>query len=467
MSEVLATSRKITLTDVGELLVPIDAEPDAASARRYGLLIFCAGEAQLRLLDDGASVVIGRHEPAEVLVRDGSVSRQHARFIRCKDEVWVEDLDSRHGTFLGGRAIKREKMAPFDEVAIGTVRIVLAATAATAHEYGQDGRHDHDEIVICNASMQRLYADAACAARGRLPVLVLGETGVGKEHVAQAIHRRSSRSDKPFIAVNCAAIAPSLLESTLFGHERGAFTGASQRGLGVFERAHGGMLFLDEIGDLGASAQVALLRAIETQKITRLGSASEIKVDVHVISATHCDLQAMVEEGTFRGDLFFRLNGVCFDVPPLRRRTDEIEPLARFFLAKACREWNLGRRELSPDALAALRRCTWPGNVRQLRYALERAALLTSGALITSADLPDYVASDDARAERMPGFAAFDAELGLRSQLKHYERALLDEALRRAGGDRKAAAKLLRIPLRTLFRRLRAIATPDEDACRS
>src|SRR5262249_21820527 len=163
--------------------------------------------------------------------------------------------------------------------------------------------------------------------------------------------------------INCAAIAPSLLESTLFGHERGAFTGANQRSLGVLERAHGGTLFLDEVGDLPASAQVALLRAIETQKFTRLGSSSEAEVDVHVMGARLCALDAMVEEGAFRDDLLFRLNGIRLDVPPLRERRDEIEPLARSFLARACREWSLQRRELTPEALEALLRCPWPGNV--------------------------------------------------------------------------------------------------------
>jgi DNA-binding NtrC family response regulator len=304
--------------------------------------------------------------------------------------------------------------------------------------------------------MQRLYADAARAARGRLPVLILGETGVGKELVARAIHRESPRRDKPLVAVNCATFTASLLESTLFGHERGAFTGATQRSPGILERAHGGTLFLDEVGDLDTSAQVALLRAIEDQKITRLGATSEIVIDVHVIAATNCDLETMVERGRFRGDLLFRLNGIRLDVPPLRERTDEIEPLARAFLERACRAWQLGQRELSPEAVEALQQCRWPGNVRQLRYAMERAALLATGALIMREDLPEYVTGSNPLPPPSITCLQFDDELGLKRQVARYERALIEAALRRAGGNRQAAAKLLRVPLRTLFRKLRS-----------
>jgi transcriptional regulator with PAS, ATPase and Fis domain len=284
----------------------------------------------------------------------------------------------------------------------------------------------------------------------------LGETGTGKEHVARTVHRESERRDKPFIAVNCAAIAPSLLEATLFGHERGAFTGAVARTAGVFERADGGVLFLDEVGDLSSSAQVALLRAIETQKICRIGSSSEIEVDVQIVAATHCDLEAMIEEETFRRDLYFRLNGIQLELPPLRERGDEIEPLVELFLAGARREWGVRARELTQEALDCLRRCAWPGNVRQLRYAIERAALLGGGEVIAAADLPSYVTTQLVATPATAAPEAAPVQLALKQELRRYERALIDEALRRAGGNRLAAAKLLRIPLRTLFRKLRA-----------
>jgi DNA-binding NtrC family response regulator len=297
------------------------------------------------------------------------------------------------------------------------------------------------------------------AAAANVPVLVLGETGVGKEHVAHALHRESPRRDRPFVVVNCAAIPASLLESTLFGHERGAFTGAAARAMGVFERASGGVLFLDEIGDLGSGAQIALLRAIETRRISRVGASLEIPVDVRIVTATHCDLEAMIEDGTFRQDLYYRLNGVALEVPPLRERQDEIAPLVQQFLLQATRDWGVRLREVTPDAMDHLRRCNWPGNVRQLRHAVERAALLATHETIGVADLPDYVVAD---AKPLAGAIATGPpilDLALRQHLRRYERALIEEALRRAGGNRQAAAALLRIPLRTLFRKVRGLGT--------
>jgi two-component system response regulator AtoC len=465
MTDARLLSRKITLTETADGIFPLDASfPAHASfaARRFGLLIFCNGEAQFKLLDDGTSVVVGRKKPSEIVVADPAVSRQHARFVRKQDEVWVEDLDSRHGTFLGSRRITRERIGAFEEVSLGEVRVMLAATRSTAPGEPDIGAIAEGEIVIESARMKRLYADVVQAARGRLPVLVIGETGTGKEHVVRAIHRASARRAKPLVAVNCAAIAPSLLESVLFGHERGAFTGAYQRSQGVFERAHGGVLFLDEVGDLANGAQVALLRALETQKFARVGGTAEISVDVQFIAATHCNLEAMVEAGTFRRDLYFRLNGIQLPLPPLRERVEEIGPLTRLFLAKACREWGLPPREISPQASDALARCAWPGNVRQLRYAVERAALLANGPLITLADLPQDVAGGlGGTSSSMPllaaaSFAGTGNDLDLRLQLKEFERRLFEEALRCAAGNRQEAAKLLRIPQRTFFRKLRA-----------
>jgi two-component system response regulator AtoC len=464
MSESPSTGRKITLAETGDLIATLDGFDDSAPQRRFGLLIFCDAEAQLKLLDEGAAVVIGRDAPSEILVDDTSVSRQHARFVRNRGEVWVEDLDSRNGTFLRGKRIERERIEPADEIEIGKVRVVLAATCSPTAPAPPDppdaGTTPHG-VVVQNPRMQRIYREVVLAARGKLPVLVLGETGTGKELIALAVHRQSDRKDQPFVAVNCAAIPATLLESTLFGHERGAFTGANGRTTGVFERANGGVLFLDEIGDLGSSAQVALLRAIETRRISRVGATSEIAIDVLLVAATHCDLEGMVEEGTFRKDLYFRLNGIQLELPPLRERPEEIEPLVQMFLADARREWGVHAREFTPEAMDMLRRCAWPGNVRQLRYAVERASLLATGDAIGIGDLPDHVSADAARPAPERAVAPI-VELALRQQLRRHERMLIDEALRRAAGNRQAAAKLLRIPLRTLFRKLRTFGLNQE-----
>jgi two-component system response regulator AtoC len=349
--------------------------------------------------------------------------------MRRKDnEVWLEDLDSCHGTSRPGT------------------------------ENASDG-----DFVLCNPRMRELFQEVARAARTDLPILVLGETGVGKEHVVRAIHSESARRDEPIVVINCAAIATSLLEATLFGHERGAFTGATSRGTGVFERAHGGLLFLDEIGDLALSAQSALLRVIETRRSSRLGSSVEIPVDVRIVAATHCDLEAMVSDGSFREDLFYRLNGIALEVPPLRDRRDEIEPLVTLFLDRASRQWNAKVREVMPEAMDRLRRAHWPGNVRQLRHTVERAALLATGERIGVADLPVSIAGRAPPPFDVPAADPTKADLALRQQLRSYERTLIAEALRRAGGNRQVAAKLLRIPLRTLFRKMRASEIVESD----
>ena len=461
MNDAPSIGRKITMTETCDLLAPA-LGPDAAAGTRFALMVFCDAEAQLRLLEEGCSVVIGREPPAEIVVHDSSVSRQHARILRKQEEVWIEDLESRNGTVVRGAKVQRQRLEAGDQVEVGRARVVLAATRPSA-DAAQAAQPETD-LVVVDGRMRAVFQDAARATRGKLPVLVLGETGTGKELVARAVHRESDRRDKPFVAINCAAIAPSLLESALFGHERGAFTGATARAEGVFERADGGVLFLDEVGDLTMSAQVALLRAIETKRIARVGGTTEVPVDVQIVSATHCDLRAMVEEKTFRRDLYFRLNGVQFDLPALRERTEEIEPMAQLFLAQARRDWGVRARSITPEALDVLRRCAWPGNVRQLRYAIERAALLGSGDTVDVADLPPTVTDDLLpRSLGTPVVRAVPVELGLKQQLRQFERALIDEALRRAGGNREAAAKLLRIPLRTLFRKLRAANSPDLD----
>jgi transcriptional regulator with PAS, ATPase and Fis domain len=416
------------------------------------------------LLEEEATVVVGRDAPCEIVVRDSSISRQHARFTMRNGEVWVEDLDSRNGTLRAGRRLQRERLEPGDEVVAGTARLVLVGTRPE-HEQEQQQKSGTDAIddhVIHNAQMKTLYEDVARISRTDVPVLILGESGSGKEHVATAVHRHGARKDGPFVIFNCAAIAPSLLEATLFGHERGAFTGAVGKSMGMFERANGGTLFLDEIGELTSSAQAALLRAVESKTICRIGASMDLPIDVRLVAATHCDLEAMVQDGTFRQDLYFRLNGIKVVVPPLRNRADEIDLLVRKFLERARREWDIRAREVHTDAMDALRVYAWPGNVRQLRHAIERAALLSKGNVIRIQDLPEYVLARDVGRKLTPDLVTDLSDLALREQLVKFERALIEEALRRTGGNRRAAARLLRIPVRTLFRKVRTAIEPND-----
>jgi DNA-binding NtrC family response regulator len=443
-------SSRVTVTASNELLVGLEP-PQVDTSRRFALLVFCDQDTQLKPLTAHAPIVLGREPPAEIVVDDPSISRQHARFVLRQGDVWVEDLDSRNGTFIGERRVREQRLEPGDEVSAGRARVVLAATRA-----GADDAPSTSGPIVQNAAMKQLYDQVKRAAQANAPVLILGETGSGKELVASALHEHGSRRDKPFVVINCGAIPAGLVESTLFGHERGSFTGAVNRAAGVFERAAGGVLFLDEIGELAAPAQAALLRAIDTRRISRVGGTREISVDVNIVAATHCDLAAMVEEGTFRQDLYFRLSGIVLEVPPLRDRVDEIEPLVRFFLQKARADWGARARDVAPDALRALAGYAWPGNVRQLQHAVERAALLGTGETIVASALPAYIFQHAASGRTPPSFDAPGVDLALRQQLRRYERALIEEALRRSAGNRQVAAKLLRIPVRTVFRRMRA-----------
>lgn len=308
--------------------------------------------------------------------------------------------------------------------------------------------------VVRSLSMHRLYGLVSRAARTTLPVLILGETGSGKELVARAVHENSPRAKGPFKAINCATLPVNLVESTLFGHERGSFTGADRRAAGLFEQAKGGSVFLDEIGELAPHAQAALLRVLELGRAVRVGGTEEVEVDVRVIAATHRDLDAMATAGEFREDLLFRLDAVSLRVPPLRERREEIGPLAELFLKAAQQRWNGIASSFSAEALVALDAYGWPGNVRQLKNVIERAAALCAHDVIQLADLqlaPRVgVLSESIESDRRK------QGLSLPARVRMYEIGLIRSALEQARGNRTVAARLLDVPRRTLTHKVRA-----------
>ncbi|MEZ4252514.1 MAG: sigma 54-interacting transcriptional regulator, partial [Polyangiales bacterium] len=255
-------------------------------------------------------------------------------------------------------------------------------------------------------------------------------------------------STAPFRAVNCAALPSTLLESTLFGHEKGAFTGATERAAGLFEQADGGTVFLDEIGELPLPAQAALLRVLETKRLVRVGGTKELEVDVRVVAATHRDLEGMVDSGTFRADLLYRLDALTLEVPPLRERVEDVAPLARSFLARARTQWDTTVVDFDDDALDALCAHDWPGNVRQLKNVVERAAAMAMGSLVTLQDLPpELVRAARAESERVAPVAP---SRSLAERVEAFERQILGEVLGQTGGNQSEAARVLRIPRRTL-----------------
>ncbi len=290
-------------------------------------------------------------------------------------------------------------------------------------------------------SMQAVYDTVRRVAAFKSTVLVTGESGTGKEIVVRAIHELSPRNQGPFIAINCAAVPAGLLESELFGHEKGAFTGAAARTVGYFEAANRGTLFIDEIGELDINLQAKLLRALETGTITPVGSPKEKAVDVRVIAATNSELQGAVEAKRFRPDLFYRLNVVRIDVPPLRDRLEDLPALVRNLLARLCQEHALAIPEVEPPALAALQHYAWPGNVRELRNTLESLLILGQKPVITEVDLPAHI-----RQGAATGKTGIDLDAA--------EKATLEKALRQTQGDRVKAAGLLNISVRTLYRKM-------------
>jgi DNA-binding NtrC family response regulator len=300
--------------------------------------------------------------------------------------------------------------------------------------------------IVLDPVMQRVYKLAAKIAESSMTVLILGETGVGKELVAEAIHRGSSRRAGPLIKLNCAALPETLLESELFGHERGAFTGADRRKQGFFEAADGGTLFLDEVGEMPPSLQAKLLRVLEGKVITRVGGTSETAVDVRVVCATHRDLQADARVGRFRQDLLFRIGGFTVAVPPLRDRRSEIVPLAELFARTAATEQHRAPPAISPEARDALLAYRWPGNVRELENAVERALVLCEDA-ITLADLPDRLREVAARSSG----AAVAPVSNIHGQLEDLERGAIVAALEASGDNQTRAARALGLSRRALI----------------
>jgi two-component system, NtrC family, response regulator AtoC len=419
------------------------------------VLVFHHGEGSHRVeLESGAAVIVGRAFPSNLVLPDPSLSRQHACFRHRNGELIVEDLGSRNGTFVGNRRIDSQVRVGFGE------RIALGAAVATVQQSvrGAAPRPEPgatEGVIVGGAAMQQVLQLAGRMATTTAPVLILGETGTGKDVVARLIHEASPRKPRPFRSINCAAIPQTLVETFLFGHERGAFTGASGTHKGVFEQAESGTLFLDEIAELSPASQAALLRAIETQRITRVGGSREIEVDVRFVAATHRNLEQLVREEKFRADLFFRLSTLQIAVPPLRERRDEIAPLARHFVARACAAWNKPLLPISDAAMTALSAHAFPGNVRELRNIVERAVTIAEGPQIEIDDLP-AVRGDhgETRPSRHPPDDPALPDASHKSRLEAYERELIAEALQRAGGNKTRAAELLRMPLRTLMRKL-------------
>jgi DNA-binding NtrC family response regulator len=321
-------------------------------------------------------------------------------------------------------------------------------------------RYKFGNIVARSAKMQEVLGTVERVATTNSTVLLGGESGVGKDLIARAIHEHSRRSAGPFIKINCTAIPENLLESELFGYEKGAFTGANTSKPGRFELADKGTIFLDEIGDVPGNIQVKLLHVLQDREFERLGGTKTLKVDVRVIAATNQDLRAALEQGTFRQDLFYRLNVVPISIPPLRERKEEIPYLVDYFIDRFAREAGKPQTGITPAALKLLMDFHWPGNVRELENIIERAVALSTGTVIDTADIRLDISPSISSTTATGGATAFPPE-GM--TLEQFEDEIIRESLRRTNGNKSQAARLLGLSRNALRYRLSKLGVPDEE----
>jgi DNA-binding NtrC family response regulator len=379
--------------------------------------------------------------PVVLMTAYGSVDEAVQAMKDGAHDFLQKPVDSNHLLLLIERA--------FEQVRLRTENILLR------EEWSR--RYGFPRIIGESDSIKRAVSETQRVATTDTTVLLLGESGTGKELFARAIHHLSPRREKPFVAINCAAIPESLIESELFGHERGAFTGANERRPGKFELAAGGTIFLDEIGDLPLSAQGKLLRAIEEKTVDRVGGRAPVPVDVRVVAATNRELQAAAEAGEFRRDLYFRLAVFPIEIPPLRERGDDVTLLARHFAAQLGREMRKREATLSDEATAALRAHRWPGNVRELENAIERACILADSTALTPTDLGLAREGFGQRVEE--GRADFDTSGTLSEAaeraVRAVERRKIADALRTHGGNKTRAAEELGVSYKTLLTKVK------------
>jgi len=387
----------------------------------------------LRVASD--QVAIGTAEGSTLRLSDPSVSRFHLTLQATTAGIHVVDHGSTNGTVCGGVRIERGVIAPGNTLVLGSTTLRASdAPLASVEVHGEDSLGG---VIGGSTAMRRLMAQVGKASASDVSVLVHGESGTGKELVARALHDLGPRSKGPFVTVDCGSITPTLIASELFGHEKGAFTGADRVHVGAFEAAHGGTIFLDEIGELQPAIQATLLGVLERRRVRRLGSRTETPVDVRVVSATHRDLRAEINAGTFRLDLFYRLAVVTLAIPPLRQRPEDVPLLVEYFLRDAGFAGPVASL-ISPAAMAALQKLHYAGNVRELRNLIEAAVAMN--------EPPDLRAAPTA-----PTPVALATDLALpykdaRAQLvEHFEGQYLDALMQRAGGNVSQAARIAKM----------------------
>jgi len=447
----------------------------AENPARLSVSVACGLNVEIRL--GLKEIRIGRGRDADLLLPDPSVSRLHARIFRVGEQYFLADT-SRNGTYLDGKRVTQAMLEGGQTFRIGPYQIHFLRerqspepdppTVTQGARLGSDSSGPPSATIPSTSSdtfglegkspfIKKLIENIRRVAGSDLPVLVDGETGSGKELVSRGIHDASSRRNRPFVVVNCGAISSDLIESELFGHEKGSFTGATAQRRGAFEIAHGGTIFLDEIGELPLALQPKLLRALEQKEIKRVGGNETILVDVRVIAATNRNIREEMSRKRFRDDLYFRLSTITLHVPPLRERREDIVPIAIIFLAEAASKANRAAPELTNAAAEFLASHDWPGNVRELRNAIQRALVMAEGPSLMAEDFSFLLTM-----ESTPIEPAADTHL---SRWEHTEKTSILAELARQRWNKTRTARELGIAKSTLFEKLKkfGIRSPESD----
>ena len=451
------------MPEITSVIPEDDPERKQLHLRRIGLKVADGSDLGQEAQFDHDVIRIGAAEGNHFVLTDDTVSRRHAEIARTSEGMVLRDLGSTNGTFVGPVRIKEVFLGENRTFRVGKTEMefvildeVVDIVAVEATQF--------ENIVGQSVDMREMFAVLERVARTELTVMVTGETGTGKELVSRAIHQRSPRREGPFVVFDCGAVARNLIESELFGHERGAFTGAVASRAGVFEQAHGGTIFLDELGELPLELQPALLRVLEQREVKRIGDRRVRNVDVRVIAATNRDLQQRVKEGKFREDLYYRLAVVEVSLPPLRERKEDLPLLVEHLLRNASFAHSV--RGVTPDVLQLFRQYHWPGNIRELRNTLLRAIPFCEGDLIDLQSLPESLRIDatalsaEAEAKSVPeGLPLPDVELSLREArdqlIDAFERRYLQDLLQRCEGNLSKAARDAGVDRKTISRMLK------------
>lgn len=457
-------------------LLPSDAARDLVSLRKC-ILAIVEGPGEKTKIDLGKKKLIrvGKKDDNDLIIRDKTVSRNHFEIEETADSYLLRDLNSTNGTFINDLKVREAFLSPGDIITLGNTKIEYRAFDERVQMEPSD-KNEFGELAGKNKKMRQIFGVLERISPTMATVIVEGETGTGKELVARAIHQNSARKDKPFVVFDCSAIAPNLIESELFGHMKGSFTGAIKDRKGAFEAATSGTIFLDEIGELTIDLQPKLLRALEQREIKRVGSTQSVQLDVRVICATNRNLKKEVAEGRFREDLYYRLSVVKIQLPALRERPDDIPLITEKILAGA----RFNRKpdnsfyatRVEDDALKMLQRYQWPGNVRELANILERAVSFSENGIISAQSLQFIFSESEHPDDQTVKTTGIDSNMPFKEAkqkvVESFEKEYLEDLLERNRHNvSKAAreAKIDRKHLRNLLIKYGILdsSTPDED----